>query len=96
MTTAKQPTAFGRIFPPRHDWLARAEIEPILEPGLPTIDTHHHVWRDRGGYMLDEVLADTASGHNIEATVFVECRFQYRTDGPAEMRSIGEVARSDL
>ena len=91
MSTAKQPTAFGRISPPRHDWLARAEPETIIDPGLPIVDTHHHVWRDRGGYMLDEVLADTGSGHNVVATVFIDCRFQYRTDGPAELRSIGEV-----
>ena len=91
MSTAKQPTAFGRISPPRHDWLARAEPETIIEPGLPIVDTHHHVWRDRGGYMLDEVLADTGSGHNVVATVFIDCRFQYRTDGPAELRSVGEV-----
>src|SRR5207253_9115665 len=52
---------------------------------------------DRGRYMLDEVLADTGSGHNVVATVFIDCRFQYRTDGPAELRSIGEVeAVADL
>src|SRR6202008_3399236 len=79
----------GRIFPPRADWLARAPGEPILEPELPIIDTHHHVWENRGRYMLDDVLADTGSGHNVVATVFIDCRFQYRTDGPAERRSVG-------
>ena len=91
MNANPQPTAYGRIFPPRADWLARAPVEPIIEPDLPIIDTHHHVWRDRGRYMLDEVLADTGSGHNVVATVFIDCRFQYRTDGPAELRSAGEV-----
>ena len=91
MSANNQPTAFGRITPPRPDWLAKAPREQIIEPGLPIVDTHHHVWRDRGGYMLDDVLADTASGHNVESTVFIECRFQYRMDGPAEMKSVGEV-----
>jgi L-fuconolactonase len=83
---------FGRISPPRKDWLAKTRPEPVIEPALPIIDTHHHVWRDRGGYMLDAVLADmSGGGHNIVASVFIECRFQYREHGPLEMRSIGEV-----
>src|SRR5215831_937047 len=92
MTGPTFKTQFGRIFPPRQDWLAKALPEPVLEPELPIIDTHHHVWRDRGGYMLDDVMADmSGSGHNTVASVFIDCRFQYRADGPAEMRSIGEV-----
>jgi predicted TIM-barrel fold metal-dependent hydrolase len=74
MNANPQPTAYGRIFPPRADWLARAPVEPIIEPDLPIFDTHHHVWRDRGRYMLDEVLADTGSGQNVVATVFIDCR----------------------
>jgi hypothetical protein len=50
MTASPQPTAYGRIFPPRADWLARAPVEPIIEPELPIVDTHHHVWRNRGGW----------------------------------------------
>ncbi|MFM9942489.1 MAG: amidohydrolase family protein [Hyphomicrobiaceae bacterium] len=92
MASSNQPTAYGRIFPPRADWLAKAPAEAILEPDLPIVDTHHHVWPDRGRYMLDELLADTGSGHNVEATVFIECRQSYRTDGPQELRSVGEVA----
>jgi L-fuconolactonase len=91
LTTAPQPTAYGRITPPRADWLARAPAEPILEPGLPIIDTHHHVWEDRGRYMLEELGADTRSGHNVVATVFIDCRQSYRTSGPEEMRPVGEV-----
>ena len=36
-------------------------------------------------YLFHELLADTGSGHNIVATVFVDCHSMYRTDGPAEM-----------
>lgn len=90
---ANQPTAFGRISPPRAGWLAKAPPEAIIDSGLAVVDTHHHVWPwvERGRYMLDDVLADTATGHNVESTVFIECRFQYRTDGPAEFKSVGEV-----
>ena len=54
----------------RPDWLERHR-EPILEPELPIVDPHHHLW-DRPGwrYLLDDLLADTGSGHNIVATVY--------------------------
>src|SRR5271155_1643637 len=70
----------------------KKEKEPILEPELPIIDTHHHLW-DRGGwtYLLPELLADLTTGHNIVATVFEECRSMYRAEGPQEMRPVGEV-----
>ena len=32
---------------PRQDWLAQT-VEPALEPDLPIIDPHHHLW-DRPG-----------------------------------------------
>ena len=75
----------------RNDWLARRK-EPILEPELPIIDPHHHLW-DREGwrYLLDDLLADTNSGHNILATVFVQARAMLRADGPDEMKPVGEV-----
>lgn len=38
--------------------------------------------------LLDELLADVNSGHNIIATV--QCGSGYRTGGPEEMRPIGE------
>ena len=86
------PTQFGRIFPPDETWLAKAPAEPILEPDLPIIDTHHHLW-DRAGhrYFLDELLADVRTGHNVVATVFVECHAMYRAHGPEEMRPVGET-----
>jgi predicted TIM-barrel fold metal-dependent hydrolase len=84
-------TAFGRIFAPRADWLARAPGEDIIDADLAIIDTHHHLWTEPGRYLVDDLLADTSSGHNVVATVFVDCRQGYRTDGPAELRSVGEV-----
>ena len=85
------PTAWGRIFAPRADWLAKAPAEEILEPDLEIIDTHHHFWDEPGRYLLDDVLADAGGGHNVVSTVFVECRSHYRDGGPEELRSVGEV-----
>jgi len=66
--------------------------EEILEPDLPIIDAHHHLW-ERGGnrYLLDEFLADARTGHNIKASVFVECGSFYRKTGPDLMAPVGEV-----
>ena len=73
------------------DWLSR-HTEPILEPELPIIDPHHHLWtRDGNVYLLPELLADIASGHNVVATVFEECHSMYRASGPDEEKSIGET-----
>jgi len=91
-TPPRQSWQFGRIYTPDDAWLATAPAEPILEPELPIVDPHHHLWL-RGGhtYLLDELLADLGSGHNVVATVFEECRSMYRADGPPEMRPIGET-----
>src|ERR1700756_4929505 len=74
-------------------WLARRPTEAALEPDLPIIDPHHHLWDtpQRGRYFLPELLGDIGGGHNIVATVFLECRSMYRKDGPAEMAPVGEV-----
>src|SRR6266478_9815054 len=77
--------------PIRRDWLDRRK-EPILEPELPIIDPHHHLWaRPRWRYMLDDLLADTGSGHNVVATVFVQALSMHRDSGPVEMRPVGET-----
>ncbi len=87
-----QPTPFGRIFPPDDAWLATQPPEAILEPELPIIDTHHHLWERNGHrYLLDEFLADCRSGHNIVATVFLECHSMYRATGPEALRPVGET-----
>src|SRR3989442_13266449 len=42
-------------------------------------------------YLLDELLADLRSGHNIRATVYMECGAMYRADGPEALRCVGET-----
>ena len=92
MALSIQPGRFGHSGKPDDAWLAKQEKEPILEPELAIIDTHHHLWdRDGWTYLLPELLADLNTGHNIIATVFEECRSMYRAGGPVEMRPVGEV-----
>src|SRR5579862_9764412 len=91
-TTPRTQWQFGRIYRPDEAWLAAAAPEPILDPDLPIVDPHHHLWlRDGHVYLLDELLADLNTGHNVVATVFEECHSMYRADGPPEMRPVGET-----
>jgi L-fuconolactonase len=72
-------------------WLAQIAEEP-LEPELPIIDPHHHLWdHPNSRYLLDELLRDTVTGHRVIATVFVECLSMYRADGPASLKPVGET-----
>lgn len=75
----------------REQWLGQV-VEEVLEPDLPICDPHHHLWDHPGRrYLIDELLADTGSGHHVVATVFVECMSMYRAGGPAVMRPVGET-----
>lgn len=66
--------------------------EAPIDPQLPIIDPHHHLWDFTGSrYLLNEFLDDIHGGHSIVQTVFVECLSGYRVDGPAEMRPVGET-----
>jgi L-fuconolactonase len=76
----------------RPEWLVRRHEEAI-DPDLPIVDAHHHLW-DRPGwrYLFDEYLGDIGRcGHNIIASVFMQCQAMYRADGPEELRVIGET-----
>ena len=72
-------------------WLDQV-TEEIIDPDRPICDPHHHLW-DRAGsrYLLDELLADVHSGHNVVSTVFVECASMYRADGPEALKPVGET-----
>lgn len=92
MTTNPSPETLAMHYiPVRNDWLAK-HTEAIIEPDLPIVDPHHHLW-DRAGnrYLLDDILADTNSGHNIISTVFVQCRSFHRSGGDPAMQPIGET-----
>jgi L-fuconolactonase len=87
----------ARPYPhPRPDaqWLAR-RTEPALDPALPIVDAHHHLW-DRTGesYLLADFLGDVqASGHDVRASTFVQCGFAYDEDAPPPLRPVGETRR---
>ena len=88
MAESNLETRLGGVDPA---WLAQVQ-EEIIEPDLPICDPHHHLWDfPTHRYMLEDLLADTGSGHNVESTVFLECTAFYRADGPEEMRVVGEV-----
>jgi predicted TIM-barrel fold metal-dependent hydrolase len=81
----------GLYADPREGWLAQ-HTEDIIDPARPIVDPHHHLW-DRGGlrYMIEEMADDVASGHNIVATVYVDCRSMYRASGAEAFGPVGEV-----
>lgn len=77
--------------PIKQEWLDQVQ-EDALEPELPICDPHHHFWdRPDGRYLLDELLADTNSGHNVRSTVFVECLSMYSADKRQALAPVGET-----
>lgn len=66
--------------------------DETLDKDLPIIDCHHHLWiHGDKTYLFPEFSADLVSGHNVVATVYVECNFKYRDTGPIPLRSVGEA-----
>lgn len=69
-----------------------AEDPAVIEPDLPIVDCHHHLWlRPEHRYLIDEYAADLASGHKVLASVYVECNAMYRQHGPDALRCVGEA-----
>ncbi|MCY4358147.1 MAG: amidohydrolase family protein [Gammaproteobacteria bacterium] len=67
--------------------------EDIIDPERPIIDPHHHLWKKRFGrnYLLPELWSDTGGGHNVQKTLFMECRAFYLREGPDYLRPLGET-----
>lgn len=84
--------------PVRDDWLALRE-EAVLQPDLPIVDAHHHLWdRQSGRYLADELRRDIdgngdrhGGGHRIVSTVYVQCRSMLRANGPEALKPVGEA-----
>lgn len=84
-------TSDAILKPADPEWLKKRQ-EEIIEPDLPIVDPHHHLWdAPRTRYMAEELLADARAGHNVRATVFVDCTERYRTTGPENMKPVGET-----
>jgi L-fuconolactonase len=87
-------TTFAHIHAPREEWLARAEPEPVLDPDLPIVDPHLHLWQPPHGhrYYVEEYARDlVACGHNVEASVYLQCFHMYRAHGPNHLKYVGET-----
>ncbi len=94
MAPPRKPGVFGATQAPDEQWLARAAPEAPLEPELPIVDPHVHYWHHKSGYkyFVEEFARDVAaSGHKVEATVFVECNAMYRAHGPEHLKPVGET-----
>ncbi len=77
--------------PVRPAWLNQVQ-EEVLDPALPIIDPHHHLWEHEGNrYLLQELASDLTGGHNVVSTVYLQCGWQLRQDGPAAYRAVGET-----
>ena len=64
MSERPRPTQFGRIHAPDEAWLAGRPPEPVIEPDLPIVDTHHHLWERNGHrYLLHEYLDGLLGEH---------------------------------
>lgn len=75
----------------RAAWRASV-VEDVIRPDLAICDAHHHLWDHTGDrYLADEFAADVCDGHNIVATVYVECGSAYRKDGPPRFAPVGET-----
>src|SRR3954452_15994461 len=91
MAASGLPTNTSGLFvEPREDWLALHQ-EEIIDPLRPIVDPHHHLWNRGHRYLIEEMVADIASGHNVVATVYVDCRSMYRAQGPEAFRPVGEL-----
>ncbi|CAO3422407.1 amidohydrolase family protein [Azospirillum doebereinerae] len=93
MTTDTKSGTHAVILPSADPgWLALRQ-EAILEPDLPIIDPHHHLWDAPRSprYLAEELQRDAQAGHNVIATIFTDCSEGYRTDGPENLRPVGET-----
>ena len=86
------------------EWLAQEDPEKVLDPELPIVDPHHHLWDLRKitfqphreflqkVYLTEEFANEIQrSGHKITHTVFAQCSAFYRKEGPEELKAVGEV-----
>jgi predicted TIM-barrel fold metal-dependent hydrolase len=79
------------IVDPHHHLWDRTPFLPPANEQAPVRHGFENVMRLAPRYLIDELVADMKRGHNVVATVFVQCGSMYRVDGPAHLRVIGET-----
>ncbi|GAA4329867.1 amidohydrolase family protein [Pigmentiphaga soli] len=99
-TEGDTPEYRGTLYRPTAEllaWHAGAPAEEALEPELPILDAHHHLYgtpADSSYYRLGDLERDFGGGHRIVGTVYVEAyQAGWYPDGPEHLRPVGEVAR---
>lgn len=75
--------------------------EDVIDPEIPVIDSHHHLFdrapdivahvTKRRRFLIDEYVEMVDTGHRVLGSVVVEVHNMYRTDGPEELRVVGET-----
>lgn len=76
------------VDPHHHLWDRMEVLLQALPPSdHPFVDILRHTPR----YLFDELLADLGCGHDVRATVYMECGAMYRVDAPAHLMPVGEV-----
>ena len=76
----------------REDWLAQS-TEEAIETERRIIDPHHHFFEQATQfphYNLEQLWADIGK-HKVEKTVYLQCWEGHRTDGPEDMKCVGET-----
>jgi L-fuconolactonase len=68
-------------------------VEEPIETDLPIIDAHHHLWPKDNWLQYDaqDYRRDIASGHNVIASVFAECRASYDLEADPALQAVGET-----
>ena len=82
----------------QQEWLAQIS-EEIIDPEQRIIDPHHHLWpgvssassENSNQYLLEDLWADTGSGHNVTNTVFIDCSQCYWNSTDQALNPVGET-----
>src|ERR1700737_892899 len=89
-----EPAFRGTHYRPLTQAADRAHAVPAevpLEPQLALVDPHHHLVQGaKGRYLASDYLHDIGA-QPIVQTVYIESSSFYRSEGPRELRPVGEV-----
>ncbi|RFB87065.1 amidohydrolase 2 [Rhizobium leguminosarum bv. trifolii] len=78
---------------PDAEWLALYE-EDVIDPDLPIIDSHHHLWTlANQSYLRQDFMADVETGHNVQATIYMEASMGY---DPADLSPLASISEIDF
>lgn len=87
-----RPARFGSIFAPDPTWLALQPAEPVIEPDIPIVDAHHHLWdRPQSEYLIQQFAEDLGGGHSVTKTVYIESGAVSWAHKPVPLRPVGET-----